>query len=52
VVEWRNQGHIAAAHDQKPWAGGIASDFLPDPSRALDLTRAQSDDDKIKFALK
>jgi hypothetical protein len=51
VVEWENQGHIAAAHDDKLCAGAIASDFLSDPSEAPDLTCAQSDAYKIKFVL-
>jgi pimeloyl-ACP methyl ester carboxylesterase len=51
VVEWENMGHIAAAHDDKLCAGGIASDFLSDPSKAPDLTCAQSDAYKLKFAL-
>jgi pimeloyl-ACP methyl ester carboxylesterase len=51
VVEWGNQGHIAAAHDQQLCAGGIAAAFLDDPSRVPDLTCAQSDAYKIKFAL-
>ena len=51
VVEWKNQGHIAAAHDSKLCAGGIASAFLSDPSKAPDLTCAQSDEYKLKFAL-
>ena len=51
VVEWKNMGHIAAAHDDKLCAGGIASDFLSDPSKAPDLTCAQSDAYKLQFAL-
>jgi len=51
VVEWRNKGHIAAAHDPQLCAGGIAAAFLDDPSRAPDLTCAQSDAYKITFVL-
>jgi pimeloyl-ACP methyl ester carboxylesterase len=51
VVEWQNQGHIAAAHDQQLCAGDIASAFLADPSRVPDLTCAQSDAYKVDFAL-
>jgi len=52
VVEWKNMGHIAAAHDDKLCAGAIASDFLSDPSKAPDLACAQADDYKINFVLK
>jgi pimeloyl-ACP methyl ester carboxylesterase len=52
VVEWNNMGHIAAAHDSKLCAGGIASDFLSDPSKAPDLACSKADDYKINFALK
>lgn len=51
VVEWRNQGHIAAAHDQHFCAGDIAAAFLDDPTREPNLTCAQSDAYKLKFAL-
>jgi hypothetical protein len=33
-------------------AGGIASDFLSDPSKAPDLACAQADDYKTNFVLK
>ena len=52
VVEWRNQGHIAAAHDQKLCAGNIAASFLQDPSRTPDVTCAESDEYRVQFALK
>jgi hypothetical protein len=51
VVEWKNMGHIATAHDDKLCAGAIASDFLSDPSKAPDLSCAQSDAYAIKFVL-
>ena len=34
VVEWANQGHVAATHDDKTCAGDIAAAFLDDPSTA------------------
>jgi pimeloyl-ACP methyl ester carboxylesterase len=52
VVEWKNLGHVATAHDPKLCPGTIASDFLADPSRAPDLACAQADDYKINFVLK
>jgi pimeloyl-ACP methyl ester carboxylesterase len=51
VVEWKNQGHIAVAHDPQFCAGDIAAAFLDNPSRKLDLTCAQSDAYKLKFVL-
>ena len=51
VVEWNNMGHIAISHDQKHCAGDIAAAFLDDPIRKPDLTCAQSDAYKLKFAL-
>ena len=52
VVEWKNQGHIAAAHDQKLCAGDIAAAFLDDPSRRPDVSCAQADAYDLTFALK
>jgi pimeloyl-ACP methyl ester carboxylesterase len=51
VVEWRNQGHVAAAHDPQRCVGDIAAAFLDNPAREPDLTCAQSDAYKLKFAL-
>ena len=51
VVEWKNQGHVAAAHDPQHCVGDIAAAFLDDPARAPDLTCAQSDEYKLKFVL-
>jgi pimeloyl-ACP methyl ester carboxylesterase len=51
VVEWNNMGHIAISHDPKHCAGDIAAAFLGDPSRKPNLTCAQSDAYKLKFAL-
>jgi len=51
VVEWQNQGHVAAAHDPKYCAGDIAAAFLDDPTRKPNLTCAQSDAYKLKFTL-
>jgi hypothetical protein len=51
VVEWTNQGHIAATHDDKTCAGDIAAAFLDDPSTAPDLSCAVSDAYKVQFVL-
>jgi pimeloyl-ACP methyl ester carboxylesterase len=51
VVEWKNLGHIATAHDPKLCPGAIAADFLADPSKALALACMQADDYKIDFVL-
>jgi len=51
VVEWNNMGHIAISHDPKHCSGDIAAAFLDDPSRKPNLTCAQSDAYKLKFAL-
>ncbi len=51
MVEWQNQGHIAAAHDPQFCAGDIAAAFLDNPDREPDLTCAQSDAYKLKFVL-
>jgi hypothetical protein len=52
VVEWKNLGHIAAAHDDKLCPGGSASEFLSDPSKAPDLTCAQGPEYSINFVTK
>jgi len=51
VVEWQNQGHVAAAQDEHFCAGDIAAAFLDNPAREPNLTCAQSDAYKLKFAL-
>ncbi len=51
VVEWANQGHIAATHDDKSCAGDIAAAFLDDPSTPPDLSCAASDAYKVQFVL-
>jgi pimeloyl-ACP methyl ester carboxylesterase len=52
VVEWKNLGHVAAAHDPKLCPGVIASEFLSDPSKAPDLTCEQAPDYSINFVTK
>lgn len=52
VVEWANQGHVAAAKDPSFCVGDIASEFLADPASEPELTCAQSDDFKIQFVLR
>ncbi|MFN8464467.1 MAG: alpha/beta fold hydrolase [Caldilineaceae bacterium] len=51
VVEWQNQGHVAAAHDPQRCVGDIAAAFLDNPDREPNLTCAQSDAYKLKFVL-
>jgi pimeloyl-ACP methyl ester carboxylesterase len=51
LVEWRNQGHVAAAKDPKFCVGDIAAEFLADPSSSPDLTCAQSEEFKLHFVL-
>ena len=51
VVEWENQGHVAAALDPTLCAADIAAAFLEDPSSKPDLACAQADDFRIQFAL-
>ena len=51
LVEWGNQGHVAAAHDPKFCVGDIASAFLADPSSKPDLTCAQSEEFNPQFVL-
>jgi pimeloyl-ACP methyl ester carboxylesterase len=51
VVEWANQGHVAAAKDPKLCVGDIASEFLADPAGEPDLTCAQSDEFTLQFVL-
>jgi pimeloyl-ACP methyl ester carboxylesterase len=52
VVEWKNMGHIAAAHDQQYCAGDVAAAFLRDPEQAPDLACTTSHDYAVKWALK
>jgi hypothetical protein len=51
LVEWRNIGHVAAAHDPKYCAGDIAAAFLADPSSPPDTSCSEADDYRIAFVL-
>jgi hypothetical protein len=51
VMEWANQGHVAAAKDPKYCVGDIAAAFLADPASAPDLDCAQSEEYKLQFVL-
>jgi pimeloyl-ACP methyl ester carboxylesterase len=51
VVEWKNQGHVAAAKDPKYCVGDIAAGFLADPGKAPDVTCSKADDYKLNFVL-
>jgi len=51
VVEWLNQGHVAAALDPKLCAADIAAAFLNDPSTTPDLACSQTDAYKNAFVL-
>ena len=51
VVEWQNQGHVAAALDPKLCAAGIAAAFLDDLSTTPDLACSQTADYKNAFVL-
>jgi pimeloyl-ACP methyl ester carboxylesterase len=51
VVEWENQGHVAAAKDPKLCVGDIAAAFLADPASEPDLACAQSDEFTLQFVL-
>jgi pimeloyl-ACP methyl ester carboxylesterase len=51
VVEWQNQGHVAAALDPKLCAADIAAAFLDDPSKTPDLACSQADAYKNAFVL-
>lgn len=51
VVEWDNQGHVAAAKDPQFCAGDIAAAFLADPGEEPDLTCAAGDGYQLEFVL-
>jgi hypothetical protein len=51
VVEWDNQGHVAAAKDPAFCPGDIAAAFLDDPASEPDLTCAQGDAYRLQFVL-
>jgi pimeloyl-ACP methyl ester carboxylesterase len=52
LVNWRNMGHIASAHDPKFCAGDVAAAFLTDPTATPDLTCTQAADYQLAFELK
>jgi len=52
VVEWANQGHVAAAKDPKFCVGDIAAAFLSDPAAAPDLSCSRSADFTLQFVLR
>jgi pimeloyl-ACP methyl ester carboxylesterase len=51
VVQWDNQGHVAAAKDPAFCPGDIAAAFLADPASEPDLECAQSDEYELQFVL-
>jgi pimeloyl-ACP methyl ester carboxylesterase len=51
VVEWNNQGHVAAAKDPEFCPGDIAAAFLDDPTKEPDLTCSESDTYDLEFVL-
>lgn len=51
TVEWRNTGHIAAAHDQAFCAGDTVAAFLTDPTAAPDVSCAQKAAYQLQFEL-
>jgi pimeloyl-ACP methyl ester carboxylesterase len=51
VVEWENQGHVAAAKDPKYCVGDIAAAFLADPASDPDLKCSEAADYQLQFVL-
>jgi pimeloyl-ACP methyl ester carboxylesterase len=51
VVEWDNQGHVAAAKDPEYCPGDIAAAFLGDPASEPDLSCAEADEYTLQFVL-
>jgi hypothetical protein len=51
VVQWDNQGHVAAAKDPALCPGDIAAAFLADPASEPALDCAQDDAYRLSFVL-
>ena len=51
VVEWKNNGHVIAAHDPKLCAGDIAAAFLADPGAEVDTSCTKAPDYQMAWQL-